>query len=66
MDDGYPSALTAAEADREELNWDRVFEADLIAALQRLDDKIDLVAVGYNAGQGLPLALAVPAPRRSV
>jgi len=64
VDDGYPSALTAAEADREELNWDRVFEADLIAALQRLDDKIDLVAVGNNAGQGLPLALAVPAPLR--
>ena len=63
--EGYPSLLTAAEADREELNWDRVFAGALEAALSRLDDSIDLVAIGNNAGQGMPLAKALPASLRA-
>ncbi len=63
--EGYPTPLTAAEADREELNWDRVSEAAIRAALSGLDETIDLVALGNNAGQGLPLAEALPAPLRA-
>ncbi len=54
--EGYPRPLTAAEAGREELNWDRVSEAAIREALSGLDDTIDLVAFGNNAGQGLALA----------
>ena len=61
----YPTRLTAAEADREELNWDQVSEATICEALSALDETIDLVAFGNNAGQGLPLALALPAPLRA-
>jgi hypothetical protein len=61
----YPSRLTAAEADREELNWDQVSEAAICAGLSGLDEGIDLVAFGNNAGQGLPLAKALPAPLRA-
>ena len=63
--EGYPGFLTASEADREKLNWDRVSEAALRAALGGLDETIDLVAVGNNAGQGLRLADAVPAALRA-
>ena len=63
--EGYPTPLTAAEADREELNWDRVSEAAIREALSGLDETIDLVAFGNNAGQGLPLADALPAPLRA-
>ena len=64
--EGYPKMLTAAEAEREELNWDRVSEAGIRAALSGLDETIDLVAFGNNAGQGLPLAEALPAPLRGM
>ncbi len=63
--EGYPGFLTAAEADREKLNWDRVSEAAIREALGGLDETIDLVAVGNNAGQGLRLADAVPAALRA-
>jgi len=63
--EGYPRPLTAAEADREELNWDRVSEAAICKALSGLDETIDLVAFGNNAGQGLPLAKSLPAPLRA-
>ena len=63
--EGYPRQLTAAEAEREELNWDRVSEAAIREALSGLDETIDLVAFGNNAGQGLPLAEALPAPLRA-
>jgi hypothetical protein len=63
--EGYPSLLTVAEADREELNWDRVSAAAVDEALTSLDDSIDLVAVGNNAGQGMPHAKALPAPFRA-
>ena len=58
--EGYPGQLTAAEADREERNWDRVSPDLLTAVLAALDRRVDLLALGNNAGQGLPLALAVP------
>ncbi len=63
--EGYPTRLTGAEADREELNWDRVSEAATREALSGLDETIDLVAFGNNAGQGLPLAQSLPAPLRA-
>ena len=63
--EGYPGFLTASEAEREKLNWDRVSEAALRAALGGLDETIDLVALGNNAGQGLRLADAVPAALRA-
>ena len=62
--EGYPSALTAAEAAREELNWDRVSEAAIREALSELDRTVDRVAIGNNAGQGLPFADALPAALR--
>ncbi len=62
---GYPTLLTAAEADREELNWDRVSEAAICRALSGLDETVDLVAFGNNAGQGLPLAESLPPPLRA-
>ena len=63
--EGYPTPLTNAEADREELNWDRVSEAAIREALRGLDQSIDLVAFGNNAGQGLPLAQSLPEPLRA-
>ncbi len=57
---GYPGLLTAAEARREKLNWDRVRGDVLMTSLAALDERIDLIALGNNAGQGLPLALSVP------
>ena len=56
----YPTALTKAESDREELNWDRVSDEAIRAGLEALDASVDLVAFGNNAGQGLPLANAMP------
>ena len=63
--EGYPGALTAAEAAREELNWDRVSEAALREALESLDETVDIVVLGNNAGQGLPLAAAMPVSLRA-
>jgi hypothetical protein len=63
--EGYPTYLTAAEAEREKLNWDRVSEAVIRDALSGLDETIDVVAFGNNAGQGLPLAGALPASLRA-
>ena len=63
--EGYPTRLTTAEADREELNWDKVSNAFICAGLSGFDETIDLVAFGNNAGQGLPLAKALPTPLRA-
>ena len=63
--ENYPSALTAAEAAREELNWDLVSGAAIRAALTGLDESVHRVAIGNNAGQGLPFAEALPAPLRA-
>lgn len=62
---GYPTALTEAEADREERNWDRVSNAAICGALSGLDESVGLVALGNNAGQGMPLANALPSPLRA-
>ena len=58
--DSYPTALTMAEADREEMNWDKVSNPTICAELQNLSDGADLIAFGNNAAQGFPLAAALP------
>ena len=63
--DGYPSALNIGEADREERNWDQVSQAALHEAVSSLDETVDLVAIGNNAGQGVPLANALAASLRA-
>ena len=54
--DGYPSPLTAEQAKFEMRNWDAVAPAAIARALKDLDDPVDYVLIGNNAGQGLPLA----------
>ena len=63
--EGYPRALTAAEAAREELNWDRVSGTAIREALGGLDETVDRIVFGNNAEQGLPLAEALPASLRA-
>lgn len=63
--DAYPRPLTAAEAVREGLDWDRVSEEAIRAALESLGEGADLIAFGNNAGQGLPLAEALPVSLRA-
>lgn len=63
--EAYPTVLTKQESDREELNWDRVRNETICSALEALDAGIHLVAFGNNAGQGFPLAQALPAPLRA-
>lgn len=62
---GYPTTLTQAESNREELNWDRVSEPAICTALGELDASVDMIAFGNNAGQGLPLASALPVSLRA-
>jgi hypothetical protein len=61
---GYPTALTKAESDREEMNWDRVSNAAICAGLGELDGMVDMIAFGNNAGQGMALADALPVSLR--
>jgi hypothetical protein len=69
----YPSQLTNAEAEREKLNWDKVSNAVICEALRGIDaniddgieNGIDVIAFGNNAGQGMPLAQALPTPLRA-
>ena len=61
----YPTSMTKDESDREEMNWDRVDLAVLRTNLKELDHSVDLVAIGNNASQGLPLAEALPPTIRS-
>ncbi len=63
--DSYPTSLTKSESDREELNWDKVDLELLRRHLNDLNPQIDLVAIGNNAAQGLPLAEALPASMRA-
>ena len=60
----YPTRLTKQESDREEMNWDKVDLDRLQAEMATLDNSIDLIAIGNNASQGLPLAKALPATLR--
>jgi hypothetical protein len=61
----YPSQLSHAEAEREKLNWDKVSNAVICKALRGIDTGIDIIAFGNNAGQGMPLAKALPLPLRA-
>jgi len=53
---GYPTELTAAQAKFEMKNWDEVSLPTIMRALAELDDGVNYVVFGNNAGQGLPLA----------
>jgi hypothetical protein len=54
--DGYPTALTAAQARFEMKNWDEVSLPAIMRALAELDETVSHLVIGNNAGQGLPLA----------
>ena len=58
--EGYPKFLDAALGKAEMKNWDEVSLSGIIKTLAQLADAIDYVIIGNNAGQGLPLAQAVP------
>lgn len=58
--EGYPNFLTAAQAKFEMRNWDQVSLACIMRALEELDDSVDYVLFGNNAGQGLSLAQCLP------
>ena len=58
--EGYPSLLTAAQTKFEMRNWDKVSLQGIMRTLKELDDSVDYVLVGNNAGQGLPLAQSLP------
>jgi hypothetical protein len=54
--DGSPSLLTAQQARFEMKNWDAVSLPAISRCLAELDDCVDYILFGNNAGQGLPLA----------
>jgi hypothetical protein len=55
--EGYPNVLTVAQAKFEMRNWDEVSLPAIMRALEdQMDDGVDYVLFGNNAGQGLPLA----------
>ena len=58
--EGYPKVLDAALGKAEMKNWDEVSLPGIIRTLADLADAVDYVVIGNNAGQGLPLAQAVP------
>jgi hypothetical protein len=53
---GYPTFLTAKQAAFEMKNWDRVSLPSICRMLGALQDSVDYIIIGNNAGQGLPLA----------
>jgi len=57
---GYPTVLTAGQAKFEMKNWDEVSLPSLMRSLAELNDSVDYVLFGNNAGQGLPLAQSLP------
>lgn len=59
---GSPASLTAVQAKFEMKNWDEVSLTAISRGLKELDDGVDYVVFGNNAGQGLPLARSLPAP----
>ena len=63
--ENYPTSMTKAESDREEMDWDKVDLNVLRSALSELDNSVDLVAIGNNASQGLTLAEALPSTMRA-
>lgn len=58
--EGYPTVLTAAQAKFEMRNWDAVSLRDIVRTLEKVDESIDYILFGNNAGQGLPLAQSLP------
>ena len=58
--EGYPSLLTTKQAKFEMRNWDEVSLQGIMGTLKELDDSVDYVLIGNNAGQGLPLAQSLP------
>ena len=58
-DQGSPTFLTNKKADQEKLNWDHVSNKDIRNLIKLIDNGIDLIVFGNNAGQGYPLALAL-------
>ena len=58
--EGYPSLLTTKQAKFEMRNWDEVSLQAIMATLRELDDSVDYVLIGNNAGQGFPLAQSLP------
>ena len=62
---GYPNVLTAPQAKAEMTNWDQVSLAGLMRTLTEIGDAVDFMVIGNNAGQGLPLAQAVPQTLRA-
>lgn len=65
MAEGYPCALSLEQAEREKLYWDRVSITGIANALGALGEGLDYVVFGNNAGQGLPLARALPVEWRA-
>ena len=54
--DGYPRDLTVEQAKFEMTNWDQVSLPMIMRSLAELNEGVDYVLFGNNAGQGLPLA----------
>jgi hypothetical protein len=60
ISDGYPTTLTAAQGNFEMKNWDQVSLPGIMRTLGEIGAALDCVVIGNNAGQGLPLAQALP------
>ncbi|MCZ6624686.1 MAG: hypothetical protein O7B35_10725 [Deltaproteobacteria bacterium] len=58
--EGYPIPLTAEQTKVEMRTWDEVSLQGIMSTLKELDDSVDYVLIGNNAGQGLPLAQSLP------
>lgn len=54
--DVYPTSLDDQQAQAETRLWDTVSGLAMIRTLNELDERVDFVAFGNNAGQGMPLA----------
>ncbi len=63
--DGYPNLLTAEQGRFEMKNWDQVSLRGIMRTLGEIGAAIDYFVIGNNAGQGLPLAQAVPETLRA-
>jgi len=63
--DGYPNLLTAEQGKFEMKNWDQVSLPGIMRTLGEIGAAIDYFVIGNNAGQGLPLAQAVPETLRA-
>jgi hypothetical protein len=63
--EGYPNLLTAEQGKFEMKNWDQVSLSGIMRTLGEIGNALDFVVIGNNAGQGLPLAQAVPETLRA-